>query len=47
MTVRWIWLLLAVIGIAMTVWGVRSGQMADVKTHADYLCTDCIGLGGN
>lgn len=43
---RWIWLVLAAIGIGMTVWGIRTGQMADVKRHAGFLCSDCIGLGG-
>ena len=46
MSLRWIWLVLAVVGIGMTVWGVRIGQMGEVKRHADFLCTDCIGLGG-
>ncbi len=44
---RWWWLLLAVLGVVMIVWGVRTGQMADVKRHAEVLCTDCIGLGGH
>jgi len=45
-TVRWIWLALAVIGIGMTVLGIRGGQMGEVKRHASFLCSDCIGLGG-
>ncbi len=46
-TVRWLWLLVAIAGIGMMAWGVRTGQMADVKRHAEVLCTDCIGLGGH
>jgi nitrogen fixation-related uncharacterized protein len=45
-TARWLWLLLALLGITMIAWGVHTGQMADVKRHAEVLCTDCIGLGG-
>lgn len=44
---RWLWLLLALVGITMVLWGARTGQVAEVERHADVLCTDCIGLGGH
>ena len=44
---RWVWLLLAILGVAGIVYGVSTGQMADVGAHASRLCLDCIGLSGD
>lgn len=44
---RWLWLVLAVIGVIGVVYGVATGQMSDVAVHAGRLCLDCIGLGGH
>ena len=44
---RWLWLILALLGVACTAWGISTGQMDDVAVHASQLCLDCIGLSGH
>lgn len=41
---RWLWIPLAITGIAMTVWGITLGRHDVVYQHARALCTSCIGL---
>ncbi len=41
---RWLWLPLTVIGIALIAWGVHVGQDHMVARYAKALCTACIGL---
>lgn len=41
---RWLWLPVALIGIAMLLYGVRLEQDRAVYRHARSLCTACIGL---
>lgn len=41
---RWLWVPLAVIGIAMIAWGVHLGRHVITAQQADALCTACIGL---
>jgi hypothetical protein len=42
---RWLWLLLALVGVAMLAHGISAGQIDGVIRHAKALCTACIGLG--
>lgn len=42
--VRWLWIPLAIAGIAMTVYGVHLGRYDIVEQQAQALCTSCIGL---
>lgn len=42
---RWLWLLITAVGLAMLIWGAASGQTEAVLRHAKTLCTACIGLG--
>jgi hypothetical protein len=42
--VRWLWIPLAIVGIAMTAWGVHLGRDTVVEQQAKALCTSCIGL---
>jgi len=42
--VRWLWIPLATIGIAMIVYGVHLGRYSSVEQQAKALCTSCIGL---
>ncbi|MEA3399857.1 MAG: hypothetical protein U9R79_01295 [Armatimonadota bacterium] len=41
---RWLWLPLALLGIAAMAYGVHLGQHTWVRSHAMTLCTACIGL---
>lgn len=41
---RWLWLPLTIVGIAMLLYGVEIGRPDAVKRHAMTLCTACIGL---
>ena len=41
---RWLWIPLAITGIAMIVWGLHLGRNAIVEQQAKALCTSCIGL---
>jgi len=42
---RWLWLPLTVIGVALLAYGAWTGQIDAVIRHAKTLCTACIGLG--
>lgn len=44
---RWLWLILALVGVLCTGYGISTGQMDDVGAHAARLCLDCIGLSGH
>ncbi len=41
---RWLWIALALLGIAMIGYGVHLGQHGQVEHQASLLCTSCIGL---
>jgi len=43
-TVRWLWIPLAIIAVAMTAWGVHLGRHSIVEQQAKALCSSCIGL---
>jgi hypothetical protein len=42
--VRWLWIPLTIVGIAMIAWGVRIGRPGIIEQQAKALCTACIGL---
>ncbi|MGI5818781.1 MAG: thioredoxin [Armatimonadota bacterium] len=42
--VRWVWVPLTIIGIAMIAWGIHLGRHTIVEQQAKALCTTCIGL---
>lgn len=44
MTMRWLWLPVALIGMVMLLYGVRLGQDQTVYRYARSLCMACIGL---
>jgi hypothetical protein len=41
---RLIWLLLVVVMISLTAFGVKRGEWKKVKLNAEIICTSCIGL---
>jgi len=42
---RLIWLLLVVVMISLTAFGVKRGEWKKIRTNAEIICTSCIGLG--
>ncbi|MDD2889701.1 MAG: hypothetical protein PHE49_03555 [bacterium] len=38
-------ILCLVVVVALLAYGIKSGQVSEVETNADYLCLSCIGIG--
>ncbi|MFA5033092.1 MAG: hypothetical protein WC614_08740 [bacterium] len=34
-----------IVVVALLAYGIKSGQVSEVETNADYLCLSCIGIG--
>ncbi len=41
---RWLWIPLAIIGVAMLIYGVQLGRYSQVELQANTTCYSCIGL---